>query len=79
MENAFRFYEPGGPDVMRWEEVSPGEPGPGEARVRHVAVGLNFADTYCLYGRSGGARRTVRGIVRQCRGRKTAGSSVFVV
>jgi NADPH:quinone reductase len=50
MENAIRFYEPGGPEVMRWEQVNVGEPGPGEARVRHVAVGLNFADTYFRTG-----------------------------
>ncbi|HXZ49856.1 MAG TPA: quinone oxidoreductase [Usitatibacter sp.] len=50
MENAIRFYETGGPDVLRWEEVPVGEPGPGEARLRHVAVGLNFADTYFRTG-----------------------------
>jgi NADPH2:quinone reductase len=46
MAYAIRFYEAGGPDVMRWEQVAVGAPGRGEARVRHVAVGLNFADTY---------------------------------
>jgi NADPH2:quinone reductase len=35
---------------MRWEEVAVGDPGPGEARIRHVAVGLNFADTYFRTG-----------------------------
>jgi len=50
MENAIRCYETGGPDVLRWEEVPVGEPGPGEARLRHVAVGLNFADTYFRTG-----------------------------
>lgn len=50
MEKAIRFYETGGPDVMRWEDASVGEPGAGEARVRHVAVGLNFADTYFRSG-----------------------------
>ncbi len=50
MENAIRFYQAGGPDVMHWEEVQVGEPGPGEALVRHVAVGLNFADTYFRTG-----------------------------
>jgi NADPH2:quinone reductase len=38
------------PDVLRWEEVRVGEPGPGEVRLRHVAVGLNFADTYFRTG-----------------------------
>ena len=50
MFNAIRFYKTGGPDVMRWEEVSVGEPGPGEVRIQHVAVGLNFADTYFRSG-----------------------------
>lgn len=46
MPNAIRFREPGGPDVLRWEPISVGEPGPQEARVRHHAVGLNYIDTY---------------------------------
>jgi len=50
MENAIRFHQTGNPDVLRWEEVRVGDPGPGEARVRHVAVGLNFADTYFRTG-----------------------------
>src|SRR5258708_24261750 len=50
MDNAIRFHKTGGPDVLRWEEVRIGEPGPGEVRLRHVAVGLNFADTYFRTG-----------------------------
>jgi NADPH:quinone reductase len=50
MENAIRFHQTGGPEVLRWEPITIGEPGPGEARVRHVAVGLNFADTYFRTG-----------------------------
>jgi NADPH:quinone reductase-like Zn-dependent oxidoreductase len=50
MAKAVRFYQPGGPDVLRYEDVEVGEPGPGEARIRHVAVGLNFADTYFRNG-----------------------------
>jgi NADPH2:quinone reductase len=46
MPKAIRVHAPGGPEVLSWEEVSVGEPGPGEARVRHTAVGLNFVDTY---------------------------------
>jgi NADPH2:quinone reductase len=46
MPNAIRVHTPGGPDVMQWEEVAVGDPGPGEARVRHAAVGVNFLDTY---------------------------------
>jgi NADPH2:quinone reductase len=46
MPHAVRLYETGSPDVLRWEEVEVGEPGPGQARVRHTAVGVNFIDTY---------------------------------
>ena len=44
--NAIRIYEYGGPDVLRYEEMELPEPGAGEARVRHTAIGLNFIDTY---------------------------------
>jgi len=47
---AVRFYETGGPDVLRFEDMLVGEPGEGEVRVRHAAVGLNFADTYFRQG-----------------------------
>ncbi|WP_030524934.1 quinone oxidoreductase family protein [Nocardia rhamnosiphila] len=50
MAHAVRFYETGGPEVLRWEDAEVGEPGPGEVRVRHEAVGLNFADTYFRSG-----------------------------
>lgn len=44
------MYETGGPEVLRWEELEVGQPGPGEVRIRHEAVGLNFADTYFRSG-----------------------------
>src|SRR5215471_12576066 len=50
MEHAVRFHQIGGPDVLRWEEARVGAPGLGEVRIRHVAVGLNFADTYFRTG-----------------------------
>ena len=50
MAHAIRMHETGGPEVLRWEEVSVGNPGPGQVRVRHEAVGLNFADTYFRTG-----------------------------
>ncbi|WP_305092835.1 quinone oxidoreductase [Prescottella sp. R16] len=50
MAKAIRFYETGGPEVLKWESVEVGEPGPGEVRIRHEAVGLNFADTYFRTG-----------------------------
>jgi NADPH2:quinone reductase len=46
MTKAIRIHQTGGPEVMRWEEVEVGDPGPGEARVRHTAIGLNFIDVY---------------------------------
>ncbi|KQW82956.1 quinone oxidoreductase family protein [Brevundimonas sp. Root1279] len=50
MHKAVRFHEIGGPEVLRYEDAVVGEPGPGEVRVDHVAVGLNFADTYFRTG-----------------------------
>ena len=46
MPNAIRFHKNGGPEVLQWETVEVGEPGPGEARLRHTAVGVNYIDTY---------------------------------
>jgi len=44
--HAIRIHEHGGPEVLRWERVEVGEPGPGELRIRQTAVGLNFIDVY---------------------------------
>lgn len=46
MPKAIRIHEYGGPEVLRWEEVEVGDPGPGQLRVRHAAVGLNYIDVY---------------------------------
>jgi NADPH2:quinone reductase len=46
MPKAIRMTETGGPEVLRWEDVDVGEPGEGQARVRHTAIGVNFIDTY---------------------------------
>ena len=46
MTKAIRFHETGGPEVLRWEDVDPGAPGPDQVLVRQTAVGLNFIDTY---------------------------------
>ena len=45
LNKAIRFYETGTPEVMRYEDVDVGEPTAGQVRLRHVAVGLNYADT----------------------------------
>jgi NADPH2:quinone reductase len=46
MTQAIRVHEPGGPEVLRWEEVQVGQPGPGQVRLRQEAVGLNYIDVY---------------------------------
>ena len=46
MATAIRIHAVGGPEALRIEQVEVGAPGPGEARVRHTAIGLNFIDTY---------------------------------
>jgi NADPH2:quinone reductase len=46
MPKAIRFHEIGEPEVLRLEDVVVGEPGPGDARVRHTAVGVNYIDIY---------------------------------
>ncbi|SOY69519.1 quinone oxidoreductase, NADPH-dependent [Cupriavidus taiwanensis] len=50
MANVVRMYETGGPEVLRYEPMEVGDPGPGQVRIRHVAVGLNYADTYFRNG-----------------------------
>ena len=50
MAKAVRFHETGGPEVLRYQDVAVGHPGPGEVRLRHLAVGLNYADTYFRNG-----------------------------
>lgn len=51
MVKAIRVHEYGGPDKLRYEDIDIGEPGPGQAYVRHTAIGLNFADTHNREGR----------------------------
>jgi NADPH:quinone reductase len=51
MAHAIRFRETGGPEVLKYEAVEVGEPGPGQARVRHSHVAVNFIDVYFRTGR----------------------------
>jgi NADPH2:quinone reductase len=46
MAKVIRFHKTGGPEVLQLDEVAVGDPGPGQARVRHTAIGINFIDTY---------------------------------
>lgn len=50
MAKAVRIHEAGGPEVLRYQDVEVGRPGPGQVRLRQVAVGLNYADTYFRNG-----------------------------
>jgi NADPH:quinone reductase len=44
MTKAWRFYQTGGPEVMRWENIELPPPGPGQLRIRHTAVAVNYRD-----------------------------------
>src|SRR5690349_5113545 len=46
MPKAIRVHQLGGPEVLTLEDVPVGEPGPGEVRLRHTFIGVNFIDTY---------------------------------
>jgi len=51
MAKAIRFYEIGGAEVLKLETVDVGDPGPGQARVRHTGIAVNFIDIYFRTGR----------------------------
>src|SRR3974390_466576 len=51
MARAIRFHQTGGPEVLKLETTQVGEPGPGQARVRHTYVAVNFIDVYFRTGR----------------------------
>jgi NADPH2:quinone reductase len=46
MPHAIRVHETGGPEVLKWEEIKVGDPGPGEVKIHQEAAGLNFIDVY---------------------------------
>src|SRR3954454_20835291 len=46
MAKAIRFHKQGGPEVLQVDDVPVGDPGPGQIRIRHTAIGVNFVDTY---------------------------------
>ena len=46
MSKAIRIHQTGGPEVLRYEDVEVGDPGDGQVRIRHAAIGVNFIDTY---------------------------------
>jgi len=51
MSRAIRLHQIGGPEVLKLESVDVGAPGPGQARVRHTYVAVNFIDIYFRTGR----------------------------
>jgi NADPH2:quinone reductase len=50
MPKAIQIHQYGGPEVMSYEDVQVGDPGPGEVRLRHKAIGVNYIDTYFRSG-----------------------------
>jgi NADPH2:quinone reductase len=50
MTHAVRIHRTGGPEVLQWDAVDVGKPGPGQVRLRQTACGLNFIDVYMREG-----------------------------
>lgn len=50
MPHAIRVHQTGGPEVLQWDEIEVGAPGPGEVRLKQTAVGLNYIDVYHRIG-----------------------------
>ena len=46
INEGYQFHQPGGPEVMKYEDIDLAAPEKGEVRIRHTAVGLNYIDTY---------------------------------
>jgi len=70
MPHAIRFHKTAGPEVLQWEDVEVGKPGPSEARVRH-SVKIEINQTYPL-SEAAQAHRDLQS-------RKTTGSTIFIV
>ena len=46
MTKAVRYHKQGGPEVLQVDDIQVGDPGQGQVRIRHTAIGVNFVDTY---------------------------------
>lgn len=88
MPKAIRLHTTGGPEVLRFEDFDPGPPGPGEVRVRHTAIGLNYIDVYDRIGLypmtlPGGLGReaagTVESVGRRVRGFRAGDRVAYVL
>jgi len=73
MHKAIRFHEVGGPEVLTWEDVEVVDPSPGEVRIRHEAVGVNFVDINQRYHLRDAAQAHI-----DLESRKTTGSSILL-
>ncbi len=51
MPHAITIHQPGGPEAMRWEEITLADPAPGEVRLKQIVVGLNYIDVYQRMGK----------------------------
>jgi NADPH2:quinone reductase len=78
MAHAIQFHQSTGPEVLRWEEVAVGGPGPGQVRLRHAAVELKFADIRIETNQRYPVENAARAH-RDLDSRKKTGSSVLVV
>ena len=61
MTHAIRIHALGGPEVLRWESIAVGAPGPGEVRLKHTAAGLKYMDVYYRVGLNPAALPNVLG------------------
>jgi NADPH2:quinone reductase len=50
MTKAIRIHQAGGPEVLQWDDIEVGQPGPGEVRLKQTACGLNYIDVYVRSG-----------------------------
>ena len=50
MTKAIRMHRTGGPEVLQIEDIKVGDPGPGQVKIRHRAIGLNFIEVYFRKG-----------------------------
>ena len=81
MAQAIRFNETGGPEVLRLEQAEVGEPGPGQARVRHSFIAVNFIDIYFRTGQyplplPSGLGSDAVGVVEAVRSEMSTGSGI---
>jgi len=75
MARAIRIHHTGGPEVLELENVDVGAPGPGQARVRHTYVAVNFIDVYSAPGVIRSRCRTASAATQSASSRRSATAS----